>query len=158
MTPFEAGKSAKDLNIDLTRKFVIVKAEFNPSIVGKKVNFVRYARPMELNVFREENSEHELFLRWDELAYADEPTPEVKEEYLPLIDDKFELIGVVRGVEYLPSEINYKVTFDDSGFEHSLSTKILGLGRLLSRPTLPRKVTMKQIKEHFGENIEIVGE
>lgn len=80
MKPFEPNKTAEELGIDKTRKFVVVNPVYPHSDTffrpGVKVAFVKDTAASGKGAFFTCGDGREAFMFWHELAYAEEEGPE----------------------------------------------------------------------------------
>lgn len=153
-TPFEAGKNARELGIDTSRKFVIVSTDEGDRNRGLKVGDIVTLRGDDGSCapfFLDKNGESRCLL-WSQLAYADEP--EAKEEYVPMVGDRISLEGVVATHNH-PNGGAW-VDFHKDVDNVFLIGSIMKNATLLSRPTPKREMTLKQIEEKLGFEIKIV--
>ena len=146
--PFEAGKNAKELGIDVKRIFVVVKAD--PSTEADRFT---NGTIVKLSDNKDDNSSAPLFdnlwgrkrfLRWSELAYADEPAPE---PYKPCVGDRVSVKGHVVGI----SEEWQTCQVEINGFITAFSYPQIAL---LS--SSPRKVTRAEVEKLLGGTFELV--
>ena len=188
MKPFEPNKTAEELGIDKTRKFVVVEREKGSSVGifedGEIIHFTGHGCTA---LFKNDHGNEEE-MRWSELAYAEENAIcgfllsvseygkqercgngsdcpiHVQKPYVPRVGDRVSAEGEIVGMMYASGEgreyESFVVRFDESepGYkrQHCRFYK-QGSLKLLSRKP-PRKVTMEEVREKFGEDVEIVGE
>ena len=180
LTPFEAGKTAKELGIDTTREFVVVsentKSRFS---IGDVLTFDRQDGYEEHHprayLFRHKDSNLRQLISLEHLAYA--PQSDVSPEKHAL-REAIDPLQVATGTtvsspteEYTPQvgdivKLEGKVSeIDEDG---SFSVEIAGRYgtwwqkddykkhiTLISRKA-KRKVTMEEIRKLLGEDVEIV--
>lgn len=154
-TPFEAGKNARELGIDTSKKFVIISTDKGDRNRGLKAGDIVTLRGDDGSCapfFLDKNGET-CCLYWSQLAYADEP--EVKEEYVPMVGDRVSLEGEIVSVEDGP---NTAIKFVCGSIDMLclMPSKVMKRATLLSRPTPKREMTLKQIEEKLGFEIKIV--
>lgn len=151
---FEAGKSAKELGIDTTRKFVVVKNMTHHLFeIGETLFYDRGNEDYEYAYFINEGSESHL-CSWENLAYYEEPTQE-PEVYVPKVGDVVQLEATIKSVrEDGCSYMTFKgQNRDTAGIV--LEPDELAHIKLISRkPKL--KLTMEQLREKVGDDFEIV--
>lgn len=147
-TPFPAGKTIKELGIDTTRKFVVVDNE-SGFAVGTVLSYLEEStKPFLYRFMMKGQLECCSYLHW--LAYY-EPTEQ--EEWEPKV---YDIVGVnlevlkVQGKRVLARvpgalELEYRMWLNQDTIT------------LISRPPAPRKVTMAEVNEKFGETVIIEG-
>lgn len=88
LTPFEAGKNAERLGIDKSRKFVVVENPLFPRALFPTGTILTLDRDDgTTNPYFTDGKKKDV-VSWCKLAYAPEPTPEVKKERnLVVVDD-----------------------------------------------------------------------
>mgnify|MGYP003554998805 CR=1 FL=1 len=144
--PFEAGKNAKELGIDVTRSFIIVDAfdwMINDGFPNGTIVKLRKDDGSKWPYFFKENGE-QTCVGWDQLAYADEPAPE---PYKPCVGDRVSVKGHVVDI----SEEWQTCQVEINGFITAFSYPQIAL---LSRS--PRKVTRAEVEKLLGGEFELV--
>jgi len=150
-TPFEAGKSAKELGIDISRAFICVEdGNFKIGSILKIDNDDGSIDPWFIDEYG-----HMGFMDWKNLAYY-EPTPKVKEEYAPQVGDRVSLEGEIKHV--FPGNESVNILFKGGHMEYQMHKNDGELSNftLLSRPTPKREMTLKQIEDELGFEVKIV--
>jgi len=185
LTPFEAGKTAKELGIDTTREFVVVsentKSRFS---IGDVLTFDRQDGYEEHHprayLFRHKDSNLRQLISLEHLAYApqsdvspekhalreDATPPQVRteaplssptEEYKPQEGD---IVSVQFDVEQNPNLFNYVDLVLDDGlgrtYAFALPKEVLAKKATLISRKAERRVTMEDIRKLLGEDVEIV--
>ena len=178
LTPFEAGKTAKELGINTTRRFVLTKdiEKYHKGLMFT----VKDADPEKgyATFFCLSRDPFETFLiDWKNLAYAPQSdvSPEKHalreaidplqvatgttvssptEEYTPQVGDIVKLEGEV--VDVLKERIIVRVrTDEDETQELRIWSSCTDTLTLISRKA-KRRVTLEEVKAKFGEDVEIV--
>ena len=148
-TPFPAGKTIKELGIDTTRKFVVVKPDGESIKNGLKVGDIgRLPNESSKNssivcLYVIESGQHH-YCYISELAYY-EPTK--LDAWEPKEGD---LVAVKGQIIAVNKDRSVHVSIGD-GRMFSVPPQTLSL---VSRPT--RKVTMKEVEQAMGGPVEIV--
>lgn len=147
-TPFEAGKTAEDLKIDLSRKFVVVsnsnKDGLKPgdivTVTGDAWNLMEPGA----RVRNKKGDVEGMF--WRELAYAEEPEP-----YQPRVGDR---VSVEVTVVELESEM---VWLRGHGVLMGVDRSEVSCLTLLSRKTrtLTKAEAEALLTEKLGESVRI---
>lgn len=149
-TPFEAGKTAKELGIDTSRKFVVV--ERSSFMEGTTVELSK--DDDSCSPLFEDIHGNKRFMAWNRLAYADEPEP-----YKPMVGDRVRMEGRINGVSITPGSW-FSVEFDGCGnpiepvvFEDDEIKHV----KLLSRKTrtLTKAEAEAMLTEKLGESVKI---
>ncbi len=155
--PFGRGKNAKELKIDVKRKFVVVDA-FPLDVVcgfsnGAIVTLV-YDDKSAIPEFKNESG-RSRYLFWFQLAYADEPAPEPKEEYVPREGD---IVSMQFELRQNPNVSTYMdLVYAEPGYIGSFSMPKEDIARktsLLSRS--PRKATRAEVEKLLGGEFDLV--
>lgn len=159
MKPFEPNKTAEELGIDKTRKFVVVSGNANLYFIkGSILIFLHDNGPEgKLAFFQRISDGFCEYAAWSDLAYAEEEGPE---PYVPRVGDRVSLEGYVVDCFDGPEKPWFRMRLGKNGCLDSIVISGEHVGKytkLISRKS-PRKVTMEEVREKFGEDVEIVGE
>lgn len=172
LQPFEAGKTAKELGINTTRRFVLTKdiEKYHKGLMFT----VKDADPEKgyATFFCLSRDPFETFLiDWKNLAYAPQsdvspekhalreeaPLSSPTEEYKPQEGD---IVSVQFDVEQNPNLFNYVDLVLDDGlgrtYAFALPKEVLAKKATLISRKAKRKVTMEEIRKLLGEDVEIV--
>ena len=156
-TPFEANKTAKELGIDTTRRFIVLEDSIGNfkkgDILTLKYDDNSWAPWFYSNRYPQGESH---VSKWDLLAYADEPEPS-KELYEPRVGDRVSLEGEIIIVD----QAGIRVVFDGSHNSLFTASEKIKHITLLSRKQ-PRTLTKPEaealLKEKLGEEVLITNE
>lgn len=150
--PFPPGKTIKELGIDTTRKFVVVKGDEEPYSEGD-ILVLEYDDNSCSPKFKRLSDNLGAFEILSNLAYADEPE-EKKEPYVPRVGDRVSVEGTVTSVH----DIAFCVSLDGCVKEQvTLGNFALRSTKLLSRTsrTLTKSEAEALLKEKLGEDVTI---
>jgi len=149
LTPFEAGKTAEELGIDLTRKFVMVRSKDFAFKEGTVLHCINHSGDTRGSNYWFTDGMCARVLDWSELAYASEQE-QTTEGYEPKEGDH---ISLELEVVHISDEGFITLRASD-GDENLFRYGVVRKAKLLSRKS-PRKVSLREIKEHFGQDIII---
>lgn len=145
MTPFEAGKSAKELGIDVTKTFVLLD-DFKSGThhpIGSRLELTeKYNPESHYAYFTDGNLTQTVY--WSELAYY-----EPKEEYVPQVGDRVSVEGEVTYLSDGRKICQVRVNGFLIAFTFSQLT-------LLSRPTPKKSMTLAEIEAALGYRVNII--
>lgn len=155
-TPFPPNKTIKELGVDTTRTFVATN-DLGAIVKGDKFVLEQDDDTPSPYFFRVRSdgtiSGVQVTVNLRYLAYADD---EPQEEYVPKVGDTVSLTGVITGVDPCHKSI-FSVKFEGSSEPCVLEDDEYEHVKLLSRKQ-PRRVTLAEVREKFGEDVEIIEE
>lgn len=154
MKPFEPNKTAEELGIDKTRKFVVVRGP-KCAFYGNGKTFTydegQATGDRSAAIFYDDKGKRMIFY-WFELAYADEKGPE---PYVPRVGDRVSVECIVCHVESHTSTI---VHSRHAGIPGGTMNVAMADVKLLSRKP-PRTLTKAEaetlLTEKLGESVRI---
>ena len=150
-TPFEAGKTAKELGIDTSRKFVVVEEDYKIPLKKGDVLMLEEDDGSLCPRFRAMDDTDYWYFDWSRLAYADDVAE--PEAYKPRVGDRVSLEGEI--TESNGDDIFIRL---DGGYGVRMYTqKEHTRLKLLSRKTrtLTRAEAEALLTEKLGESVRI---
>ena len=148
---FPAGKTAKELNLDTSRKFVVVEAGHQRFDVGTVLHFLACEESMCPIFVADDETKHARPIGLSYLAYLEEEDDEeVKKEYVPRVGDKVRLEGKIsetHDLNFCTVEVQEK---------YGLVLKASSLTLISRAPrTLTKAEAEKLLSEKLGEDVVV---
>lgn len=153
-TPFEAGKTAKELGIDTSKKFLVVREAFGiPFKVGDIIILDIDDNSSCPRFVFVDNQLDFWYFKWSDLAYAEE-----QEAYKPMVGDRVQMEGCIRSVSVTPG-LWFSVVFNGAPDEDRcvFEDDEIKHVKLLSRKTrtLTKAEAEAMLTEKLGESVVI---